>query len=712
MSIDSNNLIPKELSWLAFNHRVLQEAQDKTVPLIERVRFLGIYSSNQDEFFKVKIAELKRRIMIDEENNQDSGAKKILKDSLAKVKQFAAEFDTTYHALLKELESHNIYLWDETEITEDQKDWVKAYFKKNVLQHISPVVLKKNVNLISFLKDKYTYLAVKMSKNNKDEKYALIEIPSDKVPRFIQVPSQNKKDKVLMILDNVIRVGLDDIFRGLFDYTEIAAYSIKMNRDAEYDLSSQMDRSFIENISVSLKQRLDAVPVRFAYDKEMPKSMVKFLLQKLSMNDFDSVMDGGRYHNFKDFISFPNVGKETLENNKLPALNSKDFDEAKNIFEAIQKEDVLLYYPYHSFRYFTELLRQASYDPAVTSIKINIYRVASNSRVIESLIDAANNGKHVTVVVELKARFDEENNIQWASTLTEAGVKVLFGMPSLKIHSKLCLITRLENDVPVRYAHIGTGNFNEKTAKIYTDFALFTKNEQLTKEVENVFEFIEYPYIHPKFENLLVSPINSRKKLVTLIDNEIKNAKEGFTAQILVKVNNLVDKQLIEKLYEASQAGVDIKLIVRGMCTLRPGVKGLSENIKIISIVDRFLEHPRVMYFYNNGNGRLYISSADWMTRNLDYRIEVGTPILSKRLKERILNILNIQFEDNMKARIIDKHQENKYVNRGNKKRVRSQIAIYDYLKKVENPIEITPTTKTATSKKSKSVKNSKEVNS
>ncbi len=551
-----------------------------------------------------------------------------------------------------------------------------------------------------------------MSKNNKDEKYALIEIPSDKVPRFIQVPSQNKKDKVLMILDNVIRVGLDDIFRGLFDYTEIAAYSIKMNRDAEYDLSSQMDRSFIENISVSLKQRLDAVPVRFAYDKEMPKSMVKFLLQKLSMNDFDSVMDGGRYHNFKDFISFPNVGKETLENNKLPALNSKDFDEAKNIFEAIQKEDVLLYYPYHSFRYFTELLRQASYDPAVTSIKINIYRVASNSRVIESLIDAANNGKHVTVVVELKARFDEENNIQWASTLTEAGVKVLFGMPSLKIHSKLCLITRLENDVPVRYAHIGTGNFNEKTAKIYTDFALFTKNEQLTKEVENVFEFIEYPYIHPKFENLLVSPINSRKKLVTLIDNEIKNAKEGFTAQILVKVNNLVDKQLIEKLYEASQAGVDIKLIVRGMCTLRPGVKGLSENIKIISIVDRFLEHPRVMYFYNNGNGRLYISSADWMTRNLDYRIEVGTPILSKRLKERILNILNIQFEDNMKARIIDKHQENKYVNRGNKKKVRSQIAIYDYLKKVENPIEITPTTKTATSKKSKSVKNSKEVNS
>lgn len=686
MSPESTQWMPKEISWLSFNARVLQEAQDVTVPLIERVRFLGIYSSNQDEFFKVKIAELKRQVLIDEENGQDTGARTILKDALAKVKEYGLIFDKTYRSLLKELETHNIYLYDETQITTEQKEWVKKYFKDNVLKHISPIVMKKSVNLISFLRDKYTYLAVKMSTNNTNEKYALIEIPTDKVPRFIQIPTSNKRDKVLMILDNIIRVGLDDIFRGLFDYTEIAAYSIKLNRDAEYDLSSQMDRSFIENISVSLKQRLDALPVRFAYDKEMPKSMVKFLLQKLSMDedDFDSVMDGGRYHNFKDFIGFPNVGRDYLENPKLPALNCMEFDTARNMFEAITKDDVMLYYPYHSFRYFTELLRQAAYDPAVTSIKINIYRVARNSRVIDSLIAAANNGKHVTVVVELKARFDEENNIQWAGTLTDAGVKVLFGVPSLKIHSKLCLITRLENNVPMKYAHIGTGNFNEKTAKIYTDFALFTKNNDLTNEVESVFEFIEFPYIHPKFDNLLVSPINSRKKLLTMIDNEINNAHAGFTAQILLKVNNLVDKILINKLYEASQAGVEIKMIIRGMCSLRPGVKGLSENIKVISIVDRFLEHPRVMYFYNNGNSRLYISSADWMTRNLDYRIEVGTPVLSPVLKKRILEILNIQFRDTMKARIIDTNQINKYVPRGNRRKVRSQIEIYDYLKEVE----------------------------
>jgi polyphosphate kinase len=691
MKTDATNWVPKEQSWLAFNARVLQEAKDCTVPLIERVRFLGIYSSNQDEFFKVKIAELKRQVLIDDENGNDTGAKALLKESLDKVKEYSILFDKTYRSLLDELASHNIHLLEENEISVAQKEWVKKYFKDNVLKHISPVVLTENVDLITFLKDKYSYLAVEMSKNGQNEKYALIEIPTEKVPRFIQIPTEDRREKVLMILDNVIRVGLDDIFCGLFDYNKINAYSIKMNRDAEYDLTSQLDRSFVENMSNSLKQRLNAMPVRFAYDKEMPKSMVKFLLKKLSMHDVNSIMDGGRYHNFKDFIGFPNVGREYLENSKLSALNSKDFDEASNIFQAISHNDVLLYYPYHSFRYFTELLRQASYDPAVTSIKINIYRVARNSRVIDSLIDAANNGKNVTVVVELKARFDEENNIQWASRLTEAGVKVLFGVPSLKIHSKLCLITRIENDKPVRYTHIGTGNFNEKTAKIYTDFSLFTCHEELTSEVESVFEFIEYPYTRPNFKYLLVSPINSRQNIYALIDNEINNAKAGFEAKIILKVNNLVDKGLISRLYEASQAGVEIKMIVRGMCSLRPGIKGLSENIFIISIVDRFLEHPRVMFFFNNGNSKLYISSADWMTRNLDYRIEVGTPILSPVLKQRIIDIIDIQFQDTMKARIIDSEQTNSYVKRGNKRKIRSQIAIYDYLQSVEgnNSIDI-----------------------
>ncbi|WP_274968154.1 polyphosphate kinase 1 [Succinimonas amylolytica] len=691
--------IPKELSWLSFNERVLQEAQDKSVPVVERVRFLGIYSSNLDEYFKVKIADLKRRVVIDEENDNDSGAKEVLKQCLSKVKKLNDTFDNTYSMLLTELSSHNIFLYDEKQITEEQRVWVTDFFRRNVLKHISPVILNDSIDLVSFLKDKYAYLLVKMTRKGHKEgreksqdrdgsnsvTYALIEIPTDKIPRFIQIPTfGNKKEKVLMILDNVIRIGLDLIFKGLFNYDEISAYSAKMNRDAEYDLSSQMDRSFVENMSQSLKQRLVSMPVRFAYDKEMPKEMVRYIVNKLCMQDFDSVMEGGRYHNFKDFTGFPNVGRDYIENTPLPELNSTDFDAAANAFEAISAHDILLYYPYHSFRYFTELLRQASYDPAVTAIKINIYRVASKSRVISSLIDAANNGKHVTVIVELKARFDEENNIKWASRLTDAGVKVLFGMPSLKIHSKLCLITRIEDGQPTRYAHIGTGNFNEKTAKIYTDFALFTKHPELTQEVAEVFTFIEFPYIHTKFDRLLVSPINARRKITDMIENEINNARSGFTGKILVKINNLVDKELIDELYKASQAGVQIDMIIRGMCSLRPGIPGLSENIRIISIVDRFLEHPRVMYFYNNGNPRLFISSADWMSRNLDTRIEVGTPILSPILKNRIMDILNIQFQDTMKARIIDSEQTNTYVKRGNRRKLRSQIAIYDYLAKNE----------------------------
>ncbi|WP_051621880.1 polyphosphate kinase 1 [Ruminobacter sp. RM87] len=682
-------LMAKELSWISFNERVLQEAQDPSVPIIERVRFLGIYSSNQDEFFKVKIAELKRQVMIDEENNQNSPARQLLKKALARVKQLGKVFDKTYKELMEELKTHNIYLLDENQISETQREWVRNFFRANVLKHISPVIINENIDLVTFLKDKYPYLFVKMSKKNKKDQYALIEIPTDNLPRFIQIPSDNRKDKVLMILDNVIRIGLNRIFRGLFDYDEICAYTVKMNRDAEYDLSAQIDRTLLENMSQSLKQRLIAMPVRVAYDREMPKGMVEQFINQLHIKDMDSVMDGGRYHNFKDFISFPNVGREYLEHTKLPALNSNRFDQASNMFQAIAAGDILLYYPYHSFRYFTELLRQASYDPAVRSIKINIYRVASNSRVINSLIDAANNGKNVTVVVELKARFDEENNIRWASRLTEAGVKVLFGMPSLKIHSKLCLITRIENGGIVRYAHIGTGNFNEKTAKIYTDFALFTKNQDLTEEVEKVFDFIEYPYTRPKFNHLMVSPINSRKKIYELIENEVKNVQAGLEARIILKVNNLVDKALIDKLYQASQAGVKIEIIVRGMCSLLPGVPGLSDNIKGISIVDRFLEHPRIMYFHNNGDVKLYISSADWMTRNLDLRIEVGTPIYDPELKNHILNILNIQLNDNMKARIINKEQDNQYVQRGNHRKIRSQIAIYEYVQTHERNLSL-----------------------
>lgn len=676
----------KELSWLSFNERVLQEAMDKTVPLIERVRFLGIFSSNQDEFFKVRVSDVKRRILINEVHGGDDEAKVLLRAIQQKVMALGEAFDNTYKELLIALARHNIFLVNENQLSDAIQKWLRVFFKEKVLRHIIPILLNKEVNPVKFLKDEYTYLAIEMKKNGQVIQYALVEVPTDDLPRFFQLPPEGtRRKKQIIILDNVIRFCLDEIFKGFFDYDEIAAYAVKLTRDAEYDLSDQLDLSLVDKMSDGLKQRLTAMPVRFVYEREMPAAMISFLKLKLQISSYDAIMPGGRYHNFKDFIGFPNVGRDYLENPKLPALDCRDFDGFVNAFDAITKQDILLYYPYHKFHHFTELVRQAAFDPAVSAIRINIYRVAKKSRIIHSLIDAANNGKKVTVVVELRARFDEAANIDWANILTDAGVKVVFGVPSLKIHSKLCLITRHENGEAVRYAHIGTGNFNEKTAKIYTDFSLLTRNPDITAEVEGVFEYIEYPYKRYKFNHLLVSPINSRRQLYRLIDNELSNAKAGQPSGIILKINNLVDKDLINRLYAAGQAGVPIQMIIRGMCALRPGVPSLSDNIKVISIIDRFLEHPRVMVFHNKGNPQLYISSADWMSRNIDGRIEVGTPIYDERLKRRIMDILELQLSDTCKARVIDADQQNEYVKRGNRRKIRSQVAIYDYLKRIES---------------------------
>ncbi|MGU5815830.1 polyphosphate kinase 1 [Aeromonas hydrophila] len=676
----------KELSWLSFNERVLQEAMDKTVPLIERVRFLGIFSSNQDEFFKVRVSDVKRRILINEVHGGDDEAKVLLRAIQQKVMALGEAFDNTYKELLIALARHNIFLVNEYQLSESIQQWLRVFFKEKVLRHIIPILLNKEVNPVKFLKDEYTYLAIEMKKNGQVIQYALVEVPTDDLPRFFQLPPEGtRRKKQIIILDNVIRFCLDEIFKGFFDYDEIAAYAVKLTRDAEYDLSDQLDLSLVDKMSDGLKQRLTAMPVRFVYEREMPAAMISFLKLKLQISSYDAIMPGGRYHNFKDFIGFPNVGRDYLENPKLPALDCRDFDGFVNAFDAITKQDILLYYPYHKFHHFTELVRQAAFDPAVSAIRINIYRVAKKSRIIHSLIDAANNGKKVTVVVELRARFDEAANIDWANILTDAGVKVVFGVPSLKIHSKLCLITRHEQGEAVRYAHIGTGNFNEKTAKIYTDFSLLTRHPDITAEVEGVFEYIEYPYRRYKFNHLLVSPINSRRQLYRLIDNELANAKAGQPSGITLKINNLVDRDLINRLYAAGQAGVPIQMIIRGMCALRPGIPGLSDNIRVISIIDRFLEHPRVMVFHNKGNPQLYISSADWMSRNIDGRIEVGTPIYDERLKQRILDILELQLSDTCKARVIDADQKNEYVKRGNRRKIRSQVAIYDYLKRIES---------------------------
>ncbi|HAS6030365.1 polyphosphate kinase 1 [Vibrio vulnificus] len=676
--------IEKELSWLSFNERVLQEAADKTVPLIERIRFLGIFSNNLDEFYKVRFSDVKRRILINREQGGNDISKHLLSKMQSKALKLNERFDELYNELIRDMARRHIFLVNESQLDEAQQKWIVKYFRKEVLPHITPLMLTDEIDVLQFLKDEYAYIAVELKKQEQS-KYALLEIPTDHLPRFIMVPEQKgKRKKTIILLDNIIRFCLNDIFRGFFDYDELNGYAMKMTRDAEYDLRHEVEYSLLEQMSEGLSQRLTALPVRFVYERDMPEDMLKYLCYKLKISHYDSLIPGGRYHNFKDFIAFPNVGRDYLENKPLPPLACADFEGYANAFDAIRNQDILLHYPYHSFEHITELVRQASFDPKVVSIKINVYRVAKNSRLMNSLIDAVHNGKRVTVVVELQARFDEEANIEWSKLLTDAGVHVIFGVPGMKIHAKLLLITRREEQGFVRYAHIGTGNFHERTARIYTDFSLLTADQELAAEVRGVFSYIMNPFRPIKFRHLIVSPRNSRSQLYRLLDREIHNAQAGKKASITLKVNNLVDKGLISKLYAACSAGVKIRMIIRGMCSLVPGLEGISENIEIISIIDRFLEHPRVLVVHNDGDPQVFISSADWMERNIDNRIEVMSPVRDARIKQRIIDILSIQFTDTVKARRIDKEMSNNYVERGNRKKIRSQIAIYDYLKNVE----------------------------
>ena len=682
--MNSENLyFQKEISWLAFNERVLQEAADPSNPLIERVRFLGIYSNNLDEFYKVQFANLKRYVLIEQEKGNASNAKNTLKLVHQKVIQAELKFETLYNELLLEMARNQIFLINERQLTSNQEEWIKKFYKQNLRQYINPILLDSHTELIQFLKDDHSYLGVEIINNN-EIKYALLELPTDKISRFVLLPSDSaSKNKSIIFLDNILRYCLPDIFKIFFDATEFNAYSIKINRDAEYELSSEMD-SLLELMSQGLKQRVTAQPVRFIYQKDMPKALMELLLTKLKLTENDA-MQGGRYPNLKDLMSFPYIGRTNLLNKVLPNLTYKRFKQFRNTFDTIRDRDILLYYPYYSFGHVLEIMRQASFDPNVTHIRINIYRVAKDSRFVQAAINAAHNGKKVTVVVELQARFDEETNIHWAKTLMSSGVKVIYSQPRLKIHAKLFLIERKENERITRYAHIGSGNFNEKTAKVYTDFSLLTADPMITEEVKKVFNFIENPFKPVTFHYLLVSPQNTRMRFMELVQREIDNAKSGKPSGIYLKLNAITDKEMINKLYEASTAGVKIRLIIRGMCILKPQIPNLSENIFVTSIVDRFLEHARVYIFENNGLKDTYISSADWMPRNIDNRVEVGVKILDTGIKKIIRDIFTIQSNDNVKARIIDQDLKNNYVQRGNKKKIRSQIAIYDYLNRLEN---------------------------
>ncbi|CAM4411835.1 polyphosphate kinase 1 [Pseudoalteromonas ostreae] len=679
------NYFAPELSWLSFNDRVLQEAKDKNNPIIARIRFLGIFSNNLDEFFRVRVADVKRRILLNKLPDTNFDEDEILLTQIQqKVMQLGKKFNVIHQQILDDLNTHNIHVSRPEQLSEFHINWLKIFFHDNVLQHISPIMLDENKDFSDHINDTMTYLFVEMF--NDKSHYAMLEVPTDRVPRFVILPPEKtRRHKTIVMLDDIILFFLSDVFSSFFSFTEIQGYAIKLTRDAEYNLDDELEEGILDKMSKGLKQRIYAEPVRLVYDQTMPEPMLKVMKKRLGVTHHDALIPGGRYRNFRDFIGFPNVGRQYLENKSLPVLQSTAFNNHASVFAAITQQDILLYYPYHTFNHLLEYVRQAAFDPNVTQIKVNIYRVASKSRLISSLINAAKNGKKVTVMVELKARFDEQNNIGWAKVLSAAGIKVIFGIPALKVHSKLCIIHRREKGQIAKYAHIGTGNFHEKTAKIYTDFSLFTKHQGICDESDSVFKFIESSYKPFVFEHLMISPVNARQLLLGLIHQEIAHVENGQSGKITLKINNLVDKELIDCLYLAARSGVKIRIIVRGMCSLVPGLNNFSDNIRVISIVDRFLEHPRVMIFGNNGDEKVYISSADWMTRNLDQRVEVGVPIYDEKLQQLIIDVLELQFKDRTKARIIDSEQKNHYVRRGNRKKIRSQIAIYDHLKKWEN---------------------------
>lgn len=681
--------VAKEISWLHFNERVLQETQDKGVPIIERIRLLGIVSNNLDEFFRVRVADVRRRILLEKaQDAKESSAAKLLRELQKQIANLHEEYSRVYKELFDELKKNHIYFLTEEDLNDGQRRYLRRYFRESVLPILAPIMLDDDSRLPT-LSEQSIYLALKidyLSKDARNKPYAVLEVPTDRLPRFIQIPSKrSKRIKRLVMLDDVLRICIDEIFTGLIDYSAISAYTIKLTRDAELTIGDGITQSFLDKMDYSLKGRHAAQPTRLIYERGMPKAMVDFFVRQLNLSEYDSVTPGDKYHNFKDFMGFPNLGPSYLENKALDPVPCGAIDAEVTTFDAVKKGDVFLHYPYQSFSYFTDFLREAAIDSRVTEIRISIYRVAADSRVMNSLINAAQNGKSVHVIVELQARFDERANIGWAQRLTESGVKVSFGIQGLKFHSKICLIKRVEDGVDTSYGVVGTGNFHEKTARVYTDFAVFTARPEITGEIAKVFEFSANSYRRFDFKHLLVSPINFRDQLRGKIDREIINAIAGKPAWIFIKVNNLSDAELVDKLYEASNAGVKIKIISRSICSLVPQVPGVSENIKVISIVGRFLEHSRVYIFANDEDPEVYISSADAMTRNIDHRVEVSLPVYDAEIKRRIIDIVRLQSNDNCKARIIDESHSNRYVARGNRRKVDSQIVIRDYVAAAES---------------------------
>ncbi|HDR05973.1 MAG TPA: polyphosphate kinase 1 [Candidatus Marinimicrobia bacterium] len=684
MNKDLPRYIPKEISWLSFNERVLQEAANPQVPIMERVKFLAIFSNNLDEFFRVRVATLKRLA--------DLGTKTAIKaigynprEVLHTIQQQALQLNQTYsnvyQEILSELRKHNIYLLNETELNEDQKAAALRYFKESVRPHLFPVILDQ-VSSFPDLNDQSAYLLIAMSHTDllHKPKYAIIEIPAKVLGRFFILPERENRF-CLMLLDNVIRLGLADIF-AIFDFNYFQAYTIKLTRDAELDIDDDINQSYISKMSDSLKLRKEGNPVRFVYDADMPEYLLEMVRKKIGFRPEDVTIPGGRYHNFSDFMKFPRFPNPMLYEKPVSPIEFPHIGSQDSMFKIISAGDILLHFPYHSFLYVIDWLREASIDPRVTAIKMTIYRVAKHSSVLNALISAVKNGKKVTVILELQARFDEEANINWANRLKAEGIKLIFGVPGLKVHAKLVLITRKEKGEEMNYAIIGTGNFNESTSRIYSDHSLLTCDKRLTNEVKQVFSFFERNYQTPKIRHLLLSPFTTRSRILRMIETEIKNHELGKPAYIIWKLNNLVDTEIIEKLYEASQKGVEITLMIRGMYSIQAGIKGLSENITAIGLVDKYLEHTRIFLFANGGRERYFISSADIMTRNLDRRVEVACPIYNKKIQNEVRHFLHLHLQDNIKTRSLSTRNLNQFIIDDSRPPIRAQDAIYEYLLK------------------------------
>ena len=680
--ITSKNLfINREISWLEFNERVLEEANDFTVPLIERIRFLGIFSNNLDEFYRVRYATVKRIAVSTNSGKKlfkGRTAQELLNDITLKATDLQQKSFLTLNNIIKLLEKDKIYFIDESKIKFNHRQFINNYFFEIISPAIEVIILNKNKKFPKF-KENLSFLLIRIVLEDDEIQNAIIRFPRN-LDRFVILPSDSIEQNIIMI-DDIIRFHLKDIFK-IFNPKSIEANMVKASRDAELDFDDDISKSYLDKIAQSVKERSSADPVRFVYDSEIKLETLNFLLNKMGINnETDSIIPGGKYHNRRDYMDFPNLNNSLVYKPMSP-LNVKGFSHSDNTFDKLKEKDFMIHTPFHKFTYLISFLMKSSIDPKVKKISITIYRLSKLSKVASALINAARNGKKVVVQIELQARFDESANIRYAKEMQSQGIKLIFGSPSLKVHSKICLIERLENGNLKKYGFISTGNFNESTAKIYTDLTLFTSNVKILEEVSNVFNFFNANYKKYVFKNLFVSPINTETKIKKLINNEIINAKNGKEAWIKIKINNITSYSLIRSLYDASRAGVKIKMIVRGICCLIPGYKNMSKNIEVISIVDRYLEHTRFMIFNSNDNNKVFISSADWMTRNLDNRVEVTCPILQKDLKKEILDIFNIYWSDNIKSRLVNSNSKSRITNQ---KSFRSQEKMYNYyLNKIE----------------------------